>query len=226
MRFAIALAQSLGVLGVFGLAVFDSFFVLFGANDIVLIAFVASKASWEWAVAAAVMATCGSVLGTRIMYRLGKRSGAEILRKRIPERARERVLGWTRRYGALPVGVAAIMPPPCPFAPFVVAAGVIEVPRARFSLSVALGRGVRYGVEAYFAMLIGRKLLHHLDAVYWKGLEVAAIGVAVLLAAWLLYRFWHARRRIFGLRSEPAREKGAEGGKPEESQEQQASGGR
>lgn len=197
MRFAIALAQSVGVLGVFGLAVCDSFFVLFGANDIVLIAFVASKASWGWAVAAAVMATCGSVLGTRIMYRLGRRGGAEILRKRIPERARERVLGWTRRFGALPVGVAAMMPPPCPFAPFVVAAGVIEVPRSRFSMSVAIGRGVRYGVEAYFAMLIGRRLLHHLDAVYWKGLEVAAIGVAVLLAAWLLYRLWRARGRIF-----------------------------
>lgn len=200
MRFVIALAQSLGVLGVFGLAVFDSFFVLFGANDFVLIAFVASKANWGWAAAAAVMATCGSVLGTRIMYRLGRRGGAELMRKRIPERARERVLGWTRRYGALPVGVAAIMPPPCPFAPFVVAAGVIEVPRAQFSLSVAVGRGIRYGVEAYFAMFIGRKLLHRMGDVYWKGLEIAAITVAVLLAAWLLYRFLRGRRRALGAR--------------------------
>ncbi|MGH9534253.1 MAG: YqaA family protein [Terriglobales bacterium] len=196
MKFLIALAQSLGVIGVFGLAFCDSFFVLFGANDIVLIAFVASKASWGWAVGAAVMATTGSVLGTRLMYRLGRRGGAEIMRKRIPERARERVLGWTRRYGALPVGVAAVMPPPCPFAPFVVAAGVIEVPQGRFSLSVAVGRGVRYGVEAYFAMLIGRNLLHRLDAVYWKAVEVAAIGVAVLLAAWLLYRLRQARRHL------------------------------
>ncbi len=198
MNILIALAQSLGVLGVFGLAFCDSFFVLFGANDIVLIAFVASKASWGWAAAAALMATIGSVMGTRLMYRLGRRGGAEMLRKRIPARARERVLGWTRRFGALPVGVAAIMPPPCPFAPFVVAAGVIEVPKARFSLSVAAGRGVRYSVEAYLAMLIGRKLLHHLDAVYWKAVEVAAIAVAVALAGWFMYRLWRARRRVWG----------------------------
>lgn len=194
-KFFIALAQSLGVAGVFGLAFFDSslLFVLPGINDLVLVLFVASKASWGWAITSALTATLGSVLGARLTYRIGHKSGAELLRKRMPEALRERVLRWTHRYGALPVGIAAVLPPPFPYAPFVISAGVIDVPRARFSLSVALGRGIRYFVEAELAMLLGRRLVRHLDAMYWNALKGVAVATAILVALWLLYRFMHRR---------------------------------
>lgn len=195
LKVLIALAQSLGLAGVFGLAFFDSslLFALPGINDLVLILFVASKASWEWAVSSALLATMGSVLGARLTYRLGNKSGGELLKRRLPEALRGRVLRWTQRYGALPVGVAAVLPPPFPYAPFVISAGVIDVPRNRFSISVGIGRGIRYFVEAELAMLLGRRLVRHLDAIYWNALKGVAIGIAVLVALWLLFRFLHRR---------------------------------
>ncbi|MGH9541300.1 MAG: YqaA family protein [Terriglobales bacterium] len=195
IKVLIALAQSLGVAGVFGLAFFDSslLFALPGMNDLVLILFVASKASWGWALASATMATVGSVLGARLTYRISHKGGAELLKRRMPKAIRDRVLQWTHRYGALPVGIAAVLPPPFPYAPFVISAGVIDVPRRRFSLSVGLGRGIRYFLEAELAMLLGRRLVRHLDAIYWNALKGLAVGIAILIALWLLYRFLHRR---------------------------------
>lgn len=189
LKVLIALLQSLGLAGVFGLAFLDSSLLSMGSNDIALILFVASKASWVWAFGSALVAASGSVLGARVTYGLSRKSGGELLRRRMPGKLRERVLGWTHRYGALPVGIAAVMPPPMPYAPFVISAGVVEVPRSRFTLSVAGGRGVRYLVEAYLAMVLGRHLVRHLDTLYWSALKGVVLALVVLAAAWFVYRF-------------------------------------
>ncbi len=190
LKVLLSLAHTLGLAGVFGLAFFDSslLFALPGINDFVLISFVISKDEWIWAVLAAVAATAGSVFGARLTYRIAHRSGAEQLKKRVPAAFRERILGWTARYGALPVGIAALLPPPFPYAPFVLSAGVVDVPSRRFSRSVAIGRGIRYLLEAVLAEEIGRRLLHHTRSYYIIALKDLGLALLVLLSLWLLHR--------------------------------------
>jgi len=190
IRILVVLARTLGIVGVFGLAFFDSslLFAFPGANDLALISFVAAKASWAWAVLAASLATSGSILGALVTFRLGRRGGAELLRRRVPEVLRERLITWTRRYGALPVGLAAILPPPFPYAPFVISAGVMDVPRRRFVLSVAVGRGVRYSLEVALALVLGRRFTRHMEVVYWAALKVLGVLVVIALLTWLVLR--------------------------------------
>ncbi|MGH9413105.1 MAG: YqaA family protein [Terriglobales bacterium] len=190
------LARTWGLVGVFGLTLFDGslLWLLPGINDIVVISFVVAKHSLGWAVLAVLVATGGSILGAMASYRIGHRGGAEILRKRFPPKLLTRVEAWTNRMGAIPVGVAAIMPPPFPYAPFVISAGVMNVPKARFRISVGLGRGIRYSLEAVLALYLGHHLLHRLDSFYWAALEPALILLAVALTVWGIYRLQFSHR--------------------------------
>ncbi len=195
IRILVVLARTLGIVGVFGLAFFDSslLFAFPGANDLALISFVAAKASWGWAVLAAVLATSGSIMGALVTFRLGRKGGAELLRRRVPEVLRERLITWTRRFGALPVGLAAVLPPPFPYAPFVISAGVMDVPRPRFVLAVAVGRGVRYSLEVALAMVLGRRFTRHMSVVYWTALKILGLLVVVALLTLLVLRLLNPR---------------------------------
>ncbi|MGH9487425.1 MAG: YqaA family protein [Terriglobales bacterium] len=190
------LARSMGLVGIFALTLFDGtmLWLLPGINDIVLISFVIAKRTVGWATLAVLVATCGSILGAMASYRIGHRGGGELLRKRFPPALMRRVEGWTNRLGAIPVGVAAVMPPPFPYAPFVFSAGVMNVPPHRFRFSVGLGRGVRYAMEAALALYVGRHLLHRLDKIYWAALEPALIIIAVGLLIWGMLRLQFSHR--------------------------------
>ncbi len=190
IRVLLALARTLGLAGVFGFALLDSslLFALPGLNDLVLISFVIAKNDWLWGVAAALLATLGSVLGARLTYNVGRRGGGSWLRSRLSGSWQRRILHWTERYGSLPVGMAAVMPPPCPYAPFVISAGILSIPKRRFSLSIALGRGARYLIEAWLAMAFGRRLLRHWQGDYLAAFKIFALALGFLVFGWLLYR--------------------------------------
>ena len=189
-------ARSMGLVGVFALTLFDGslLWLLPGINDIVLISFVIAKRTLGWAALAVVASTAGSVLGAMASYRIGHRGGADLLRRRFPPALLQRVECWTNRLGAIPVGVAAVLPPPFPYAPFVFSAGLMKVPAGRFRLSVGLGRGIRYSLDAALALYLGRHLLNRLNSFYWEALEPALILVAVALLVWGVFRLQLSNR--------------------------------
>ena len=137
------------------------------------------------------MTTAGSVLGSYLLYLIGRKGGDALLKRQFHERHIDRALNWYRRYGAWMLVVPAILPPPMPFKLFVLLAGVAGIGRRRFTISVALGRGFRYGVEAYLATLYGENTLVYIrqNAITWL-LPV----MFLLVAAGLLW--WLRRRRI------------------------------
>lgn len=190
------LARSMGLVGVFALTLFDGslLWLLPGINDIVVISFVIAKRTVVWAAVAVLVATTGSMLGAMASYRIGHRGGGELLRKRFPPALLRRVEGWTHRFGAIPVGVAAVMPPPFPYAPFVFSAGIMKVPVNRFRIFVAAGRGVRYALDAVLALYLGHHLLNHLHRFYWAALEPTLIVIAIALLVWGIFRLQFAHR--------------------------------
>lgn len=184
----------MGLVGIFALTLFDGslLWLLPGINDLALISFVIAKRTLPWAAAAVLLATIGSTLGAMASYRVARRGGSELLRKRFPPRLLRRIEAWTNRLGAIPVGIAAVMPPPCPYAPFVFSAGVMNVPRRRFRAVVFLGRGLRYSLDAALALYLGHHVISELHRFYWAALEPAVIILAIALLVWGIFRLQFA----------------------------------
>src|SRR5437764_12213590 len=94
------------------------------------------------------MATAGAVIGGYITYALARKVGKETLQRRLPETQFEKVLKKFERKGFATVTVSAMLPPPFPIVPILLAAGALQYPRKKFLGALALGRGIRFLVVA------------------------------------------------------------------------------
>jgi membrane protein YqaA with SNARE-associated domain len=183
-------ALSLGGIGLLMVAVLDASFVsLPEVNDILIVIMVARHESWMLYYVA--MATLGSVLGSMMIYYIGRKGGEAMLRKRFKGPRAEKTLDAFRRYGVAAVIVPSMLPPPMPFKIFVLGAGVAGMSAATFASAVAFGRGVRYllvGVAAYY---YGEAAI---DYVRTHSTEVA-LAFAAACAVGLGYYYWRRQRR-------------------------------
>lgn len=137
----------------------------------------------------AIAASLGSTLGCTIMYWVARRAGLIALKKIRPER-RERVENLLGRYDMLAIMVTAILPPPFPFKPFVLSAGVFKLKLSRFIIAVFAGRLVRFTIEGLLAIAFGEAAGERIKQ---HGLKVLLV---VLIAAtlWIVVNILRARR--------------------------------
>ncbi|MBV9074865.1 MAG: VTT domain-containing protein [Acidobacteria bacterium] len=148
-----------------------------GSLDILLILLVASERQHWWIYV--IAATIGSTLGAYVTYGIGEKGGKEGLEKRIPEKKLRKVYRWSEKYGVGAVAVPALLPPPFPLSPFLLAAGVLKVPKTKFLSAYAAGRLVRYSIVAWLGMRYGKGLIHWIQQ-YSKPIIWVLIGLAVL----------------------------------------------
>jgi membrane protein YqaA with SNARE-associated domain len=134
-----------------------------GSMDVLTIALAANQRDW-WPYYAA-MATVGSLLGGYLTYRLALKEGAEKLEKRVPPKTKQIVEEIFKRWGFGAIATAALLPPPSPMVPFLLAAGAAKYSRKKFLGALATGRGVRYTVLAFLGAIYGRHIIrvvtHH-----------------------------------------------------------------
>ena len=140
----------------------------------------------------AIMATVGALLGGYFTYRLGVRGGEQTLQKKLSRRRADQVARIFRRYGFWSVSVTAVIPPPMPIVPILIAAGALQYPRNKFLSALALGRGVRYTLLAYLGHLYGHSILRWLGR-YYEPLLYALIALAVVGALLATYFWWRHR---------------------------------
>ncbi|HWC17119.1 MAG TPA: VTT domain-containing protein [Terriglobales bacterium] len=148
-----------------------------GSLDLLLILLVGSSPHNWWIFVLA--ATIGSSLGAYITYRIGLKGGKEGLAKRIPERKLVNIYRWSEQYGVGAVAVPAFLPPPFPLSPFLLAAGVMKVPKAKFLTAYSLGRLVRYGVVAWLGRKYGQSIIRVMQQ-YSRPIVRTLIVLAVL----------------------------------------------
>jgi membrane protein YqaA with SNARE-associated domain len=175
----------LGGLSLFVIGFFDSSFPpLPFVVDLLLVRFTIHRpALMPYYVA---MATLGSLAGCFWLYFLAKKGGEAMFRRSAGKRA-ESIRGWVLRYKFLGVAVPAILPPPLPFKPFVLAAGVFQVPMDTFALALVVGRGVRYTAEGVLAMFFGEQVIRYLMQNKLQFIFIVlAIVAAYLAVLWLL----------------------------------------
>lgn len=184
-------ALGLGLPGFALITFLDSSFLTFPEMpDLWLVGLVIDRPD-RWPYYAA-LATGASIAGCFVLYALARRGGHAFLRKRLHERHIERGLAAFRKYGLLTVVVPSILPPPMPFKPFVLLAGVAEVRPSVFLLSLVIGRGFRYGVEALLAYYYGAAAKDYIE----KNVATVSIWLAVTVAVLgLAYFAWKRMRR-------------------------------
>jgi membrane protein YqaA with SNARE-associated domain len=180
------MAEQWGAPGLAVVAFFDSsFLTLPEVADLLVVIFTIRDPS-QWFYFAA-MTTLGSVAGCYALYTVGRKGGEAMVRRGFHERHIDRTLEWFRRHGAPLLIVPALLPPPMPFTLFVLLAGVSGVRTWPFLAAIVLGRGVRYGGEAYLARWYGEDTLRfmrqHAMEFFWP-----VVGIVVLVAiGWWLW---------------------------------------
>ncbi len=179
-----------GGLGLFGISFLDSSFVpLPSLNDLLLIHL--SSQHPERALLYALSSTVGSVAGAYLIYGLA-RGGARFVWRRRSSAFLARAHEWLERNEFASILVASILPPPAPFKAFLVAAGVLRVNAVRFGVALLVGRGLRFGTEAYLGARYGAQAEAYLKENFvWASLVVVAV---VVLGAMVYRRV--ARRPI------------------------------
>jgi membrane protein YqaA with SNARE-associated domain len=169
--------------GLLGISFLDSTFVpLPGLNDLLLLHLASQHR--ERAFLYALASTAGSVAGAYVIYALA-RGGATFLWRRRSSASMNRAHEWLERNEFASILVASLLPPPAPFKVFLITAGALRVNAARFGLALAIGRGLRFGVEAYLGARYGAQAEAYLKENFvWASLIVAS---AVILVS-LVYR--------------------------------------
>ena len=174
---------SCGLFGVFLVSIVDSSFVplpLPGITDIMIIVLAAQHQSWFLLI---FLATAGSALGGYVSYQVGQRGGVAFLEKRVPARISKRVRGWMEKHAILSVALPAILPPPMPLSPFVLAAGVLKMSEKKFMITFTVSRALRHALAAWLGIHYGRHILQ-----LWNSLS-AKYATPVLIVIWVSIAF-------------------------------------
>jgi len=127
----------------------------------------------------AVMATLGAVIGGYITYAIGKKGGKEAIEHRFKKQRAEKVFRRFDHWGFRTVAVSALLPPPFPLVPVLLAAGALQYPRQKFIGALASGRSLRYFLLAGLGSLYGDQITAFFSH-YYKPALFILIGLAVL----------------------------------------------
>jgi uncharacterized membrane protein YdjX (TVP38/TMEM64 family) len=110
---------------------------------------------------------------------LARKGGKEALDKKLLSENAQKIYERFERWGFAAIVVFAILPPPVPFFPVVLAAGATRYSVTKFLTALTFGRAVRFTVLAFVAARYGGQILtlisHHEYLV-----SLAVVGLAVL----------------------------------------------
>ncbi|MGC2639408.1 MAG: VTT domain-containing protein [Acidobacteriaceae bacterium] len=182
-----------GVAGVFVVSLLDTApfpLPIPGSTDI-LILILGANGEWPWLLA--LVAIAGSLLGAYFTWAAGKKGGEKMLDRYAPRRFRAYIVRWVKAHGLLSVCLAALLPPPIPLMPFLLAAGAFGVTRRQLFIAMGIARTVRYGGEAALAAIYGRQILRfwHRDLAGWS--SVILYSFLGLMVAAIVFGIWKYR---------------------------------
>jgi membrane protein YqaA with SNARE-associated domain len=142
----------------------------------------------------AFMATLGAVIGGYVTYSLARKGGKETMERKLSKRRAAQVCKAFERWGFGAVAIPALMPPPFPFLPFLLAAGAMQYSRKKFLAALILGRGVRYSIVAGLGFFYGRHILRFFSQ-YYKPAVAILIGLAVSGTVLTIIQYLRYKRR-------------------------------
>ncbi len=201
------LAQSFGQVGLFLISIVDSSFVplpIPGITDVMIVLFAAQHAN---VITLVLIATAGSALGGLFSHMVAQAGGMAFLEQHVPARILKPVSAWMQSHALIAIALPALLPPPMPLAPFVLAAGALHMDRKRFLVAFTLSRLARHAIAAWLGIHYGRGILHlwALFSARWG--EPVLIGIWTLIfffAGYAFFKLYRTSRRV-GVRISPSR---------------------
>ncbi len=168
--------RRLGGVGLVLLGIADNSVVpLTGSMDVLTI-WLAARHREPWPYYA-LMATLGAVIGGYITYSLARKGGKQAMERKLSKRRAKKVYETFERWGFWAVAVPAVLPPPFPFVPFLLAAGAMQYSRQKFLGALTLGRGIRYTIVAGLGARYGNQIVR-----FFARYDKIALGILVALA--------------------------------------------
>lgn len=185
-------------LGAFGLIVLgladNAPFISAPAGSMDVAVILLSGHRHEWWTYYAFMATVGEVLGGYLTYQLAEKGGQNTLEKKLGKARADKFYKRFEKRGFITLFGGAILPPPFPFTPVLMAAGVLQYPRKKFIYALTAGRGVRFFAEAFLGRLYSQQMIALFSQHYRQALY-ALIAVAVIAGICaLVYYKWYLPR--------------------------------
>lgn len=179
--------------GLVALGIADNSLVpLTGSTDVLTIWLAASQRSlWFYY---AIMATIGAVLGGYITYALARKSGKEAIEHKLNRQKTEKIVRRFQRWGFWSVFTGAVLPPPFPLVPVLLAAGAMQYPRRKFVGALAAGRGLRYFIVAGLGALYGNSIVAFFSH-YYKLALLTLVILAVMGGMVTLFEYRRSRRK-------------------------------
>ena len=185
VEWAQGFALALGAPGLFVVAILDSsILTLPEINDILVVLLVTRHKSRLVLYAAA--ATAGSIVGSLVLFTIGRKGGEAVLQKRFSVERSARARRFIEKYGVLAVIIPSLLPPPMPFKMFVLLSGAGRMSASRFVTAVAIGRGTRYFGVGLLALRYGDRTMAFLHEHSRTVALVLGIAILVGAAAYLL----------------------------------------
>jgi membrane protein YqaA with SNARE-associated domain len=186
--------RHLGGVGLVLLGLADNSIVpLPGSMDVLTILLAARHAQLWWYYA--FMATVGAVIGGYITYGLARKGGKEAFEHKLSKKTAAKVFQRFERWGFFAVAVPALLPPPFPIVPFLLAAGALQYSRKKFVAALALGRGIRFTIVAGLGAIYGRHIVRFFSR-YYKPALFTLIGLAVIAGILSLVQYYRYKSRI------------------------------
>jgi membrane protein YqaA with SNARE-associated domain len=140
----------------------------------------------------AFMATLSALVGGYLTYALARKGGKEALEHRKQKKKATKLFRRFERWGFGAIAVPAMLPPPFPIVPFLLAAGALQYPRKKFIGALALGRGIRFTVIAALGAHYGTAIVGFFSKYYKPALIVlislSVVGSLLALAEYLRYK--------------------------------------
>jgi membrane protein YqaA with SNARE-associated domain len=185
--------RSMGGPGLVLLGIADNSVIpLTGSMDVLTI-WLAARHHEPWPYYA-LMATIGAVIGGYITYALARKGGKETMERKLSRKRAKQVSKAFNRWGFFAVAIPALLPPPFPFVPFLIAAGAGQYSPKKFLAALTVGRGVRYTIAAFLGFHYGRHILRFFNQYYKPALGIL-IGLAVIGAILSLIQYLRMKKK-------------------------------
>jgi membrane protein YqaA with SNARE-associated domain len=180
----------LGLVGLFLVAIVDSSFVplpLPGVTDIMLILYAAGHTNPILLVA---IATLGSAIGGLLSHAAGQAGGIAFLKKHVPAGILGRVTTWMEKHAILSVSLPALLPPPMPLSPFVLAAGAVHMARRKFMAAFTISRFIRHCIAIWLGIRYGHQFLHLWARFSDKWATTILVSLWIIILLSLAFAIW------------------------------------
>lgn len=181
----------LGGLGFIPLGLLDASIIPIPGSMDVLTIILCARRSDLW-IYYAIMATVGSVVGGFATYRLARKGGKATLARRFSARTLKRVYAIFERWGFGAIALPALLPPPVPMVPFVLAAGALQYSVEKFLAALTLGRLARFTLLGFLAARYGRGMLTYISR---NGHPVLMTLIGIIVASVAVFFLFFAGKR-------------------------------